>query len=100
MAKRAKATGNKRQRERDKRRKREEKTARKQWRKDMRARGLDPDAMDPDADPDAVAEGVDGEPGGEGGVEEQGEGASTAGAPAAGELERPAAEGEAPEPPR
>jgi hypothetical protein len=48
MPKRAKATGNKRQRERDKRRKREEKDARRKWRKDMRARGLDPDAMSPD----------------------------------------------------
>ena len=51
MAKRGKPTGNKRQRERDKRRKREDKEARRQWRKDMRARGLDPDAVDEDGNP-------------------------------------------------
>ena len=46
MAKRGKPTGNKRQRERDKQRKREDKDTRRKWRKEMRARGLDPDAVD------------------------------------------------------
>jgi len=51
MARRGKPTGNKRQRERDKARKREEKDARRKWRKEMRARGLDPDAVDEDGNP-------------------------------------------------
>lgn len=46
MARRGQPQGNKRQRERDKQRKKREKEARKRWRKEMRDRGLDPDAMD------------------------------------------------------
>lgn len=51
MSKRSRPAGNKRQRERDKQRKRQEKEARKKLRKDMRARGLDPDALDEEGRP-------------------------------------------------
>jgi hypothetical protein len=51
MAKRGRITGNKRERERDKRRKREEKEARRKWRKELRARGVDPDTVDGEGNP-------------------------------------------------
>jgi len=50
MAKRSRPTGNKRQRERDKQLKREDKDTRRKWRKEMRARGFDPDAVDKEGD--------------------------------------------------
>ena len=51
MAKRGKPAGNKRQRERDKARKREEKDARRKWLKELRDRGIDPDAVDAEGRP-------------------------------------------------
>ena len=59
------------------------KDARRQWRKDMRARGLDPDAMSPDgvdlnAMPEEPAEGAEAGEGGEGEAQTEAQGAEGA----------------------
>ena len=53
--------GDKRRREMDRKRRSEEKQRRLQMRRDMRARGLDPDVVDAEGNPLPPREGEDGE---------------------------------------
>jgi hypothetical protein len=59
--------GDKRRREMDRKRRGEEKARRLQFRREMRAKGLDPDMVDADGNPLPNAEGTEGAEG-EGGV--------------------------------
>ncbi len=81
--------GDKRRREMDRKRRSEEKQRRLQFRREMRARGLDPDAVDADGNPLPVQDGA-AEGGAEGSEEHVAEGdADGAAGPASADPAKP-----------